>query len=170
MHSSRRSPEPLSPADKPVVILMLGLVISCIAMMYFAVTGDNGKAEVVEYRVTGDLQIFNVTATTYQPVEGQTDSTPGITADGTMLNLEDASWADERIIAMSRDMLEKFGGPISWGEKVWVELPGSELSGWWTVHDTMSSRFKNRVDLMVLPENNNRWDNVVVVRPVVMGE
>ena len=98
-----------------------------------------------------------VTATIYHAVEGQTDSTPNITATGFTINMEDPM--SHRIIAVSRD-LEKKG--FIMGKKVCVENAG-HLSGVWTIRDRMNRRWENRIDFLV---NTNmkygKWDNVKI--------
>ena len=59
---------------------------------------------------------FDVTVTMYNPSVGQTDSTPNETADGTIINPERAS--EYRYIALSRDLLRRWGGPFNYGDYV----------------------------------------------------
>ena len=57
---------------------------------------------------------FNVTVTTYNPTRQQCDSTPNITADGTRINIRKAS--EYRYVALSRDLLARWGGPFDYGD------------------------------------------------------
>lgn len=89
----------------------------------------------------------DVTVTMYNPVPGQTDDTPNIVADGTHFDVEIAS--ELRWIAVSRDLLKRWGGPLNYGDKVHLIIPGSpEKSGIYTVKDTMNPRFTDRVDIL----------------------
>jgi 3D (Asp-Asp-Asp) domain-containing protein len=92
------------------------------------------------------LECFNVITTIYHAVEGQTDSTPHILADGTTIDISKAG--SYRYCALSRDLLKRWGGPFDYGDIV-VLLNAGSLSGKWTVRDTMNSRFTNRIDLLV---------------------
>jgi 3D (Asp-Asp-Asp) domain-containing protein len=92
--------------------------------------------------------VIRVTATIYHPVRGQTDSTPDIVASGKKINIERAS--DHRIIAVSRDLLERWGGPLRYGDVIYLDNAG-ELSGYYTVEDTMNKRFTMRVDILRSP-------------------
>lgn len=77
---------------------------------------------------------FTAVATVYNMEESQCDSTPDICADGTR-----ASY-DKRIIAVSRDQLERWGGQIAYGDKLRVTGAGKH-DGIWYVHDTMNKRY-----------------------------
>ena len=89
---------------------------------------------------------IDVTVTIYHAVEGQTDDTPHITADGTWIDVRNAG--DYRYCALSRDLLSRWGGIYSYGDMVYVQDAG-HFSGFWIVKDTMHQRWKNRVDLLV---------------------
>lgn len=77
---------------------------------------------------------FYATATVYNMEASQCDSTPDICADGTR-----ASY-DKRIIAVSRDQLERWGGQIKYGDKLRITGAGKH-DGIWNVHDTMNKRY-----------------------------
>ena len=64
------------------------------------------------------VSLGRVSVTSFQAVEGQTDRTPFITADGT-----DLRETDEQICAVSQDMLWFKGGPIRWGDLLWLYIP-----------------------------------------------
>lgn len=157
--------------DRPDIspYALIALVAACVMIMVYGLLrkDDVTTTVVTEYQPITDLQVMRVTVTTYQPTILQTDEDPSVTADGTKIDLEGGRWVDRRIVALSRDMLARFGGSISWGERIWVDLPAEpELSGWWIVHDTMAERWTKRIDLMVPKKFNNRWDNITVIRPV----
>ena len=96
-----------------------------------------------------------VTATIYQAVEGQTDSTPNLSAIMFEIDLDDPR--KHNIIAVSRD-LEGLG--FEMGEYVLVEGAG-ELSGVWVIEDRMNKRWVHRIDFLV---NNDirlgKWNDV----------
>lgn len=101
-----------------------------------------------------------VTATVYHAIPEQTDMSPMITADGTDVSGMDLM--DERIIAVSRDLLKRNGGNYSFGDRVVVHGAG-ELDGVWTIRDTMNDRFTKKIDFLV-PEyiTGGKWDNVSI--------
>ena len=86
-----------------------------------------------------------VTVTMYQPVRGQTDSTPNILADGTRIKTELAS--NYKFIAVSRNLLKRFGGWLDYGD--FVLLKGTTgKDGVYQVRDTMNKRWVNRIDIL----------------------
>lgn len=83
-----------------------------------------------------------VTATVYHAVPEQTNSDPSHTASMFKLDLKNPY--KHRIIAVSRDLLDKF----PYGTKVVVSGVG-KYSGIYTVHDTMNKRYKKRIDILI---------------------
>ncbi len=91
---------------------------------------------------------FSVTGTMYSPTRAQCDKTPTITADGTHINPKKAS--HYRFVALSRDLLKRWGGPFNYGDYVAVKgTKDGKYDGIWQVRDTMSSRWIKRVDFLV---------------------
>ena len=89
-----------------------------------------------------------VIVTMYQPVRGQTDSTPNILADGTRIRTKEAS--NYKFIAVSRNLLKRWGGWLDYGD--FVLLKGtSAKDGIYQVRDTMNKRFVNRIDILESP-------------------
>jgi hypothetical protein len=100
---------------------------------------NNGYGECFE------LQEFDVTVTTYNPTRSQTDSTPNQTADGTIIKPWKAT--QYRYVALSRDLLSRWGGPFDYGDYVIIE--GTD--GWdgvYQVRDTMNPKWVKRVDIL----------------------
>lgn len=92
--------------------------------------------------------IFNVTVTIYHPTRGQTDSTPNIVASGKRINIRKAG--SHRYVAVSRDLLARWGGPLHYGDVVYIGNAGA-LSGYYFVEDTMNKRYSMRVDILRSP-------------------
>ena len=100
---------------------------------------NNGYGECFE------LQEFDVTVTTYNPTRSQTDSTPNQTADGTIIKPWKAT--QYRYVALSRDLLSRWGGPFEYGDYVIIE--GTD--GWdgvYQVRDTMNPKWVKSVDIL----------------------
>ena len=100
---------------------------------------NNGYGECFE------LQEFDVTVTTYNPTRSQTDSTHNQTADGTIIKPWKAT--QYRYVALSRDLLSRWGGPFEYGDYVIIE--GTD--GWdgvYQVRDTMNPKWVKRVDIL----------------------
>ena len=88
-----------------------------------------------------------VVVTMYHPVPDQTDDTPNITADGTVIKISKAS--EYRYVAVSRNMLVRYGGFLRYGDYVWVDA--GKKSGVYQVRDTMAPRWVNRIDILESP-------------------
>ena len=102
------------------------------------------KDKLYKYETEG----MSVTVTMYQPLRYQTDSTPNILADGTRIRTQEAS--KYKFIAVSRNLLRRFGGWIDYGD--FVLLKGSAgKDGVYQVRDTMNPRFVNRIDILESP-------------------
>ena len=100
---------------------------------------NNGYGECFE------LQEFDVTVTTYNPTRSQTDSTPNQTADGTIIKPWKAT--QYRYVALSRDLLSRWGGPFEYGDYIIIEGTG-KWDGVYQVRDTMNKRWVNRIDIL----------------------
>lgn len=109
-------------------------------------------------------ETYSVTATVYYPERSQTDANPLITADGSRINPKNPK--KHRWIALSRDMLARWGGDIQYGDTVWVRGISTDMDGIYIVRDTMNSRFRNRIDILVGRRDKiyGRWDNVEIAK------
>jgi len=117
---------------------------------------DNGYCECFE------VQEFDVTVTMYHPIPDQTDSTPNITADGTKINIWKAS--EYRYVALSRDLLSRWGGPFEYGDYIVIEGIGKN-SGIYQVRDTMNPKHTNRVDILKTPGSRQfKYTDVIMYR------
>ncbi|GAB3232171.1 hypothetical protein GCM10027346_19230 [Hymenobacter seoulensis] len=106
---------------------------------------------------------YRVTATTYWPEVGQTDDNPMETADGSIIPKRHSS--KTRWLAVSRDLLDKWGGPFKYGEKVRVHGISDDLDGVYIIHDTMNRRHRHCVDVLVNEREckkglEGRWPNI----------
>ena len=103
---------------------------------------------------------FNVTVTTYNPTKRQTDSTPNITADGTRIKPWKAT--SYRYVALSRDLLSRWGGPFDYGDYIIIE--GTD--GWdgvYQVRDTMNPRWVKRVDILTT-NSKFKYENITMYK------
>ena len=98
-----------------------------------------------------------VTATVYNAVPEQTDSTPFTTASGALINKDCPE--GHRWVAVSQDMLKrgyKFG--------LCIEVSGAgNLDGLWEIQDVMNKRYTNSIDFLV--ENSRKlgkWKGVKI--------
>ena len=82
------------------------------------------------------LLIGNMTITSYRSIPSQTDSSPWITSIGERVHPHG--------VAVSRDLLAKNGGPLNYGDLVYIEGFGFKV-----VNDCMHKRHKQSVDMWV---------------------
>jgi 3D (Asp-Asp-Asp) domain-containing protein len=105
---------------------------------------------------------FDVTVTTYNPTRQQCDSTPNITADGTKINPKRAT--QYRYVALSRDLLSRWGGPFNYGDYIVIE--GTD--GWdgvYQVRDTMNPKWVKRVDILTT-NSKFKYNNITMYKYV----
>ncbi len=150
-----------------LTVTIIGLVI---ITGYFSSMFDDMRTEIFtlqeqlaekDYSAWGTLE-FNVTVTMYNPVAGQTDDTPNQTADGTIIDPKRAS--EYRYIALSRDLIARWGGPFEYGD--YVIIKGTTgYDGIYQVRDTMASKFINRVDILRTSGSKHfRFENITLYR------
>jgi 3D (Asp-Asp-Asp) domain-containing protein len=92
---------------------------------------------------------IEVDVTMYHPISRQTDSTPNILADGTRIRVSRAS--EYKFIAVSRNLLKRFGGFLDYGDFVLLKGTRGHKDGVYQVRDTMNKRFVNRIDVLESP-------------------
>jgi len=103
---------------------------------------------------------IKVSASVYFPVVAQTDSTPFITADGSKISKKKPG--KHRWVAVSRNLLRKWGGSIEYGDTLQIKGISKKLDGQYVVRDTMKRQLKNRIDILVGQDDNimGFWNDV----------
>tara|TARA_Y100000593_G_C4183936_1_gene273392 strand:- start:171 stop:644 length:474 start_codon:yes stop_codon:yes gene_type:complete len=124
---------------------VISMLIACFILITFNLFSDttDSPITIVEKEIKPKKLI--VTATMYEPLPTQTDSTPNITADGTRISIKYAG--KYRYLAVSRDLLDI----VSYGDYVVIEGINGTYDGVWQVKDTMHPRWENRIDLLCNP-------------------
>ena len=105
---------------------------------------------------------FKVTVTTYNPTKAQCDDTPNITADGTKIKTWKAS--SYRYVALSRDLLSRWGGPFEYGDYIIIEGT-QDRDGVYQVRDTMNPKWTNRVDILTT-NSRFKFENITMYKYV----
>ena len=103
------------------------------------------------------LFITHVTITTYNAVRSQCDRSPLITADGTKIDHRKVKSGEQRIVAISRDLL--YAIPLG-------SIIDIEGYGRYEVRDTMNSRFKHRIDILQHSSKKNFKKNNIKIKLV----
>ena len=105
---------------------------------------------------------YQVTVTTYNPTIHQCDDTPHITADGTHFKTWIAS--SYRYVALSRDLLSRWGGPFEYGDYIIIEGT-QDRDGVYQVRDTMNPKWTNRVDILTT-NDRFKFENITMYKYV----
>ena len=107
----------------------------------------------------GSKSLFttHVTITTYNAVMSQCDRSPLITADGTKIDHRKVRSGEQRIVAISRDLL--YAIPL--GSIIDIEGYGK-----YEVRDTMNSRFKHSIDILQHSSKKNFKKNNIKIKLV----
>lgn len=96
------------------------------------------------YKFKGSVYSLD-TATMYNPVASQCDSDPLVTAS--MLKIKPWKASKQKYVALSRDMLKRWGGPFDLKDSVVISGAGHK-DGIYIVADVMNKRFKRKVDFL----------------------
>ena len=104
----------------------------------------------------GSKSLFttHVTITTYNAVRSQCDRSPLITADGTKIDNRKLKSGEQKIVAISRDLL--YAIPL--GSIIYIEGYGR-----YEVRDTMNSRFNHSIDILQHPSKKNFKKNNIKI-------
>ena len=157
------------------IVDLAGLIIPAIIITYFASNLIDKNYEEIrslrqqlveleqncQYSLSNKIS-YNVTVTTYNPTKAQCDDTPNITADGTKFHTWKAS--SYRYVALSRDLLARWGGPFEYGDYIVIEGTG-DRDGIYQVRDTMNPRRTNRVDILTT-NSRFKYNNITMYKYV----
>ena len=137
--------------------LILVLLITAVILPSNVTPPNPFKIEtMVKEEVFKEVKKFVVTMTTYTIDPLQTDDTPLETASG--FELDEDNPKKDRVIAVSRDIKKKF----KFGEKVRVSNAG-KYNGVYYVRDLMNPRWKNKIDILINPDDNHTKLNGVIL-------
>jgi hypothetical protein len=151
--------KPLSSMNK-VRIVMLALQFFCSNSTAISPTPLIIKP--VEHSLTTSFTLDVLTV--YNPVARQCDATPLVTASNQRINETKLRSGTIRWMALSRDLLKRWGGKIHYGDTINLNASDPTIDGLWVVHDTMHQRFRNRGDLLfdAKVRSTGKWSNVVI--------
>ena len=106
------------------------------------------------------------TLTIYNPSRRQCDIDPFVTASNKKINKDKLRAGSVRWMALSRNMLKRWGGQLNYGDTIMLHTGDATIDGMWVIQDTMNKRFKNRGDLLFDPSlrSTGMWTNVTITR------
>jgi 3D (Asp-Asp-Asp) domain-containing protein len=127
--------------------IKITLVIIALSLFINELTHNTFKTFIFKRTNTEVKKVntYEVTATMYYPVSSQCDSDPLVTAG--MYKIIPGKASEQKWIAMSRDMIARWGGEFHYGDIVQISGAGHK-DGVYKVVDTMNKRFKNRIDFL----------------------
>lgn len=136
-------------------------LLTIVALKSITITFNSEKVTVIENKGVNKDSFVVVTATMYYPVVNQCDSDPLVTASMRKINPNKAS--EHKWIAMSRDLLKRWGGKFDYGDK--VKLIGTKFKdGIYTIVDCMNKRFTNKIDILETQGTKPyKFENVKIV-------
>lgn len=120
------------------------------------------SAPLVVKRLPRRLPTYTVTATIYEADPRQTDSEPFITADNSRIPRRHSS--KMRWMALSHDLLKRWGGEFDYGDSVRVTGISPKLDGNYIIHDTMNRRHRHCMDILAAKSEHldEMWKNVKI--------
>lgn len=117
-------------------------------------TGEANNEITYEINFVTKVTKHEVLATKYNPVPGQCDSDPLVTADNSKIDLTLLENYELRWIAISRDLKEHY----NFGDTVYVDCDNPKLCGHWVIHDVMNKRFTKRIDFLCPVDDNYEFN------------
>lgn len=113
-------------------------------------------------KIVKDQNSIKVTATMYNAEINQCDADPLVTAGMYKINPNKAS--EQKWIAVSRDLLKRWGGQFDYGDKVSIKGAGHK-DGVYTIVDTMNKRFSSKIDFLETKGTKlYKYDNVLLAK------
>lgn len=113
-------------------------------------------------KIVKDQNSIKVTATMYNAEINQCDADPLVTAGMYKINPNKAS--EQKWIAVSRDLLKRWGGQFDYGDKVSIKGAGHK-DGVYTIVDTMNKRFSSKIDFLETKGTKlYKYENVLLAK------
>ena len=140
----------------------LSILFTVLFVLFVNHTIDLVNPKPTEQKEISTEKVYVVTATMYYPVSSQCDSDPLLTAG--MYKIIPGKASEQKWIAMSRDMIKRWGGDFAYGDVVKIEGAGHK-DGVYKVVDTMNKRFKSRIDFLEdAGTKHYKFDNVKITK------
>lgn len=144
--------------------ITLLLMLVCLTMNQKLVS----KPLAFKLRIKSKPDVVLNRLTIYNPVAGQTDSSPLITANNSKINLHELKRSKLRWMALSQDQIKSYNkkAKFSYGDTLVIHSGDKEIDGEWVLMDTMNKMYTKTGDLLYHSDNKDRglWSNVKVTR------
>ena len=131
---------------KKIGFKLVGSFFLILLPSYFSVLpgAANFKSQIVTYDESFELD----TLTIYNPTAAQCDGDPLVTASNKKINVKRLREGSIRWMAISRDLLKRWGGRLAYGDTVVLNSGDPGVDGLWVIQDTMNKRYTKRGDLL----------------------
>ena len=91
-----------------------------------------------------------------------------MSVDGSnIVRVSDERASEYRYVALSRDLLSRWGGPFEYGDYIVIEGTG-DRDGIYQVRDTMNPKWTNRVDILTT-DSRFKYTNITLYKYVEEG-
>lgn len=109
---------------------------------------------------------IRVSVSIYHATVGQTDSTPLVTASNRTIDTNKLREGRLKWVALSHNLLKRFGGPFDYGDKIRIIGVNKKLDGIYLVHDCMNKMYRNKVDILVHETHGKYgyWKDVKIIK------
>jgi hypothetical protein len=143
---------------KLVVFTSIVLLFTFTLTLPGATTARNSVLRISEMFILDTLTIYN-------PTSRQCDRDPLVTASNKTIDIHKLKAGSIRWMALSRNMLKRWGGALNYGDTIVLQAGDSIVDGNWVIQDTMNKKFFNRGDLL-FDESRTKgmWKNVTLLR------
>jgi hypothetical protein len=141
-------------------ILLILLALTTKFGIYVVATKDD-KITIPAYKsnhkkidissITTNKKEINVVASVYHPTGKQTDSSPTITANKSVIDTNKLKLKQIRWVALSWNLFKKNGGEFRFNDVIIVKSKFREINGEWIIKDVLPSR-KNGIDFLQHPK------------------
>jgi hypothetical protein len=144
----------------------VGVVVLVFCACYFGILSSMPGAVTEEKSALVIYDVFILdTLTVYNPIAKQCDRDPLITASNKKINLHELRSGEIHWMALSRNMLRRWGGQLNYGDTIYLQSGDANIDGKWVIQDTMNKKFTNRGDLLFdVSRTKGMWRNVKMVR------
>lgn len=98
---------------------------------------------------TPSVDFVTVNGTYYNSDPSQGEGDGSTTADGSKIDIDLLNSGVIKWVALSRNLLKRFGGTFNFGDKIMIEHEDKRVAGVWIVRDCMNARFTNKIDFLI---------------------
>lgn len=144
-------------SKRNLILIAVTLMTSAVRPAWIEVSRHPRSSERTEEtrERTENVRTHRVRATYYNPVPGQCQGNPLVTADNSRIDHSSLASGELKWIAISRDLRAEY----PYGTKVrLVSVDAPEINGVYEVHDCMAPRFRYSIDILTPIGTRPGWE------------